>query len=57
VELFFDRLPAGSSRVAELTRATVAGEFGVPPATVECLYAPDVRGSTGAMRVTVAGDH
>jgi len=55
VELFFDRLPAGSSRVAELARATVAGQFVVPPATVECLYAPDVSGSTAATRVTVAG--
>ncbi|MBN2195557.1 MAG: hypothetical protein JW751_22245 [Polyangiaceae bacterium] len=53
VELFFDHLPAGASRVAELARATIAGDFGVPPATVECLYAPDVRGSTGATRVTV----
>gem|GEM_PF-4061555 len=55
VELFFDHLPAGASHVAELARATIAGEFGVPPATVECLYAPDVRGSTGVARVTVAG--
>jgi len=40
--------PAGASRIAERARATIAGEFGVPPATVECLCAPDVRGRTAA---------
>ncbi|MBN1611566.1 MAG: hypothetical protein JW940_33335 [Polyangiaceae bacterium] len=55
IELFVDSLPAGASRFGELTRATITGDFTLPPATAQCLYAPDVQASTAAARVAVGG--
>jgi alpha-2-macroglobulin len=56
IELFVDSLPAGASRFSELARATMAGDFVLPPATAQCLYSADVQARTATARVTVGGD-
>jgi uncharacterized protein YfaS (alpha-2-macroglobulin family) len=53
VTYFVDRLPPGVHRWSYVARAMTAGEFVVPPARIEEMYAPEVYGRTGATRVTI----
>jgi uncharacterized protein YfaS (alpha-2-macroglobulin family) len=49
---FADMLPAGHYQLEYDARATIAGTFTAMPATVEAMYAPDLRGRS--QRTTVA---
>jgi uncharacterized protein YfaS (alpha-2-macroglobulin family) len=55
--LFIERLPQGEATFKYRLRARMAGTFRVGPATVESMYAPEVRGySAGAvLKVSAAG--
>lgn len=48
------QLPRGSFSLRTRMRATIAGSFTEPPATVAMLYAPGISGSTGGARVAIA---
>ncbi len=50
---FFDHLPPGMYRIHYLARATVLGQFVVPPTRIEAMYAPEVFGRTAASGLTV----
>ncbi|HEX3770772.1 MAG TPA: MG2 domain-containing protein [Polyangiaceae bacterium] len=51
---FIPHVDPGLYHFQYLARATTPGDFIVPPSRAEGMYAPDVRGRTGATRFTVA---
>ncbi|MGE0400680.1 MAG: alpha-2-macroglobulin [Kofleriaceae bacterium] len=51
---FADDMRSGNYTLAYQARATIDGTFNVLPATIEAMYAPDVRGRTGTATVTIA---
>lgn len=53
VLFFADSLPAGTAAFEYLARATTAGDFTRPGATVEAMYEPDVRARTAFDRVRI----
>jgi uncharacterized protein YfaS (alpha-2-macroglobulin family) len=50
---FFDHLAPGMYRIHYLARATVLGQFVVPPTRIEAMYAPEVFGRTAASGLSV----
>ena len=46
-------MPAGVFHYRYLARATTPGTYVVPPTRVECMYAPEVFGRTGAATLQV----
>ena len=48
------QLPRGTFSLRTRMRATIAGSFTEPPASVAMLYAPGISGSTGGVRVVIA---
>ncbi|HEY5961748.1 MAG TPA: alpha-2-macroglobulin family protein, partial [Polyangiaceae bacterium] len=48
-----DHFPIGLYRLRYLVRAVTRGNYALPPATVEAMYAPEVFGSTAACRAIV----
>ena len=53
VQWFADRMDAGSYELSYQARATIDGTFAAMPATIEAMYAPDVRGRTDRTIVTI----
>ncbi|MEO7096998.1 MAG: hypothetical protein ABI175_27310, partial [Polyangiales bacterium] len=53
VQWFADQMNAGSYELSYLARATIDGTFAAMPATIEAMYAPDVRGRTDRTIVTI----
>jgi alpha-2-macroglobulin len=53
VAFFADELPAGDYEFDYLARATTAGHFLRPPASVEAMYRPEKSGTTALDEVTV----
>ena len=53
VQWFADQMRAGSYELTYQARATIDGTFAAMPATIEAMYAPDVRGRTDRTIVTV----
>jgi uncharacterized protein YfaS (alpha-2-macroglobulin family) len=53
VAFYADELPAGTFEYVYLARATTPGHFTRPPASVEAMYEPEVRGSTAIDEVEV----
>jgi uncharacterized protein YfaS (alpha-2-macroglobulin family) len=51
--VFADLLAPGESRHEYLVRATTAGTFAAPPASVEAMYEPQVAGRTAAATIVV----
>lgn len=54
VQWFADAVRAGKYELSYQARATIGGTFAVMPATIEAMYAPDVRGRTAQTSITVA---
>src|SRR5690606_7273110 len=54
VEAFATWLGGGMYEYEYIARATTPGEFVVPPATAEQIYAPEVFGRTASTRVVIA---
>ena len=54
VQAFADALEPGEHTFEYLARASVSGRFSSPPATVEDMYQPDVRGRTVSGKLEVA---
>lgn len=50
---FYDALPPGVHITRYTLRAIVPGHFALPPAKVECMYAPDVFGRTATSWIDV----
>jgi uncharacterized protein YfaS (alpha-2-macroglobulin family) len=50
---FISHVDPGLYHFQYLARATTPGDFVVPSTRAECMYAPDVRGTTAATRFTV----
>ncbi|MGC4089037.1 MAG: alpha-2-macroglobulin family protein [Polyangiaceae bacterium] len=53
VRFFFDELAPGVTQVGYTLRALVAGTFAEPPARAECMYQPELFGSTADDIATV----
>ncbi len=53
VVFYLDNVRPGTTTVSHLLRATVRGWFLEPPASAECMYAPEIFGRSGAGRVEV----
>lgn len=53
VEFLVDHFPIGLHRLRFLVRAVSRGDYSLPPARVEAMYAPDIFGTTPACRVRV----
>lgn len=53
VRTVWQHLPPGVHRVTTLVRVAFAGSFVAPPASVEAMYEPDVRGRSGAATILV----
>lgn len=53
VLLFADQLPAGVFETSIVARATTAGEFVLPPARAEMMYAPEVSGRSDGGRFSI----
>ena len=53
VDVFYDHLPAGSYSFEYFARATTAGTYVAPAATVEQMYRPEVRARTALGTFTV----
>jgi len=53
VQWFADQMHAGSYELSYQARATIDGTFTAMPATIEAMYAPDVRGRTDRTIVTI----
>ena len=54
IEAFTTLLAGGSYTYSYYARATTPGEFVVPPAKAEQMYAPETFGRSGSDRVVVA---
>ena len=52
---FFDWLPRGKTVIEYTLRLNTAGTFALPPARVEAMYAPEIRGQFPIAPVTVWG--
>ena len=52
-DFFFDRMPAGTHIIDYPLLATQAGTFLNGLATIECMYAPEFRGHSAPLTVTV----
>ncbi|MGH7336127.1 MAG: hypothetical protein ACREI7_00995, partial [Myxococcota bacterium] len=50
---FADALSPGTFEMSYEARATIDGRFEVPPASIEAMYEPDVRGRTATAKLTV----
>jgi uncharacterized protein YfaS (alpha-2-macroglobulin family) len=55
VLVFIDHLPAGEHRHTIQLRATSPGDFALPPARAEAMYAPEIYGRTSSARLSVTG--
>jgi uncharacterized protein YfaS (alpha-2-macroglobulin family) len=53
VRWFADRIGGGTHVMTYKARATIDGTFEVPPAHIEAMYAPEVRGRTATVRFEV----
>jgi hypothetical protein len=53
VQWFADTMQAGRYELSYQARATIVGTFSAMPATIEAMYAPDVRGRTDRTVVTI----
>lgn len=53
VQWFADQMRAGDYELTYQARATIDGTFAAMPATIEAMYAPDVRGRTDRSIVTI----
>ena len=53
VSFYLDEMPAGAYELVYLARATTAGSFLRPAASIEAMYAPQVSGRTAVDEVTV----
>lgn len=51
--VFFDDLPAGTHTHQLLVLATTPGDYGVPGATAEAMFEPEVRARTSSTRIRV----
>jgi alpha-2-macroglobulin len=51
---FSDRVRAGTHVMTYKARATIDGTFTVPPASIEAMYEPEVRGRTASTTFTVS---
>ncbi len=51
---FADELPAGHYHLTYQVRATIAGSFTAPPASVEAMYEPDVHGRSAATAISIS---
>ena len=54
-QAFFDWLPRGTTVLEYTLRLNTAGTFALPPARVEAMYAPEIRGAFPIAPVTVWG--
>jgi alpha-2-macroglobulin len=54
-QAFFDWLPRGITVIEYTLRLNTAGNFALPPARVEAMYAPEIRGAFPIAPVTVWG--
>jgi uncharacterized protein YfaS (alpha-2-macroglobulin family) len=55
VLVFIDHLPAGEHRHTIQLRATSLGDFALPPARAEAMYAPEIYGRTSSSRLRIKG--
>lgn len=55
VLVFIDHLPAGEHRHTIQLRATSPGDFALPPARAEAMYAPEIYGRTSSARLSISG--